>query len=92
MLDQIALLVGLFAVPLIALKLGNRFRDQTPSKRRFFWGAVIGHTLGMTVTGRAAALQQEVRNVARAVAATVRRIRAGEMHRGDEGLAPPRPK
>ena len=50
MLDRIALLIGLFAVPLIALKMGNRFRDQSPPKRRFFWGAVIGHMLGMTVT------------------------------------------
>ena len=50
MLDRIALLLGLFAVPLIALKLGNRFRDQTPSKRRFFWGAVIGHMCGICVT------------------------------------------
>jgi uncharacterized membrane protein YcfT len=50
MVDRIALLIGLFAVPLIALKMGNRFRDQPPTKRRFFWGAVIGHSLGMVVT------------------------------------------
>ena len=50
MLDRIALLIGLFAVPLIALKMGNRVRDQTPPKRRFFWGAVIGHMLGMCIT------------------------------------------
>jgi multimeric flavodoxin WrbA len=41
---------------------------------------------------RAAALQEEVRNVARAVAATVRRLRAGQLHAGDEGIVPPRPK
>jgi MFS family permease len=49
-LDQIALLVGLFAVPLLALRIGNRFRDQTPSRRRIFWGAVLGHSFGMMVT------------------------------------------
>ena len=41
---------------------------------------------------RAAAFQEEVRNVARATAATVRRLRAGQLHRGDEGIVPPRPK
>lgn len=41
---------------------------------------------------RATALQQEVRNVARAVAATIARIRTGLHHQGDEGLPPPRPK
>ena len=41
---------------------------------------------------RAAAFQEEVRNVARAVAATVRRLRAGQLHPGDEGIVPPRPQ
>jgi len=41
---------------------------------------------------RASALQEEVRNVGRAVAATVRRLRAGQLHEGGEGLKPPRPK
>ena len=41
---------------------------------------------------RATALQDEVRNVGRAVAGAVRQIRAGRMHEGDEGLKPPRPK
>ncbi len=44
------------------------------------------------VLDREAAFHDEVRNVARAVAATVRRLRAGQLHQGDEGLARPRPK
>jgi len=41
---------------------------------------------------RSTAFQEEVRNVGRAVVATVSRIRAGQMHLGDEELKPPRPK
>ncbi|MCE3264637.1 MAG: flavodoxin family protein [Pseudoduganella sp.] len=41
---------------------------------------------------RSAAFQEEVRNVGRALAATVRRIRAGQAHQGDDGLVAPRPK
>jgi hypothetical protein len=36
--------------------------------------------------------QEEVRNVARAVAATVRDIRAGKVHSADARLKSPRPK
>ncbi len=38
------------------------------------------------------AVQEELRNVARAVIAAVRRLRAGTLHRPDEGLSAPRPK
>jgi len=41
---------------------------------------------------RATGFQEEVRNVGRAVAGAVGRIRAGQLHEGDEGLKPPRPK
>jgi multimeric flavodoxin WrbA len=44
------------------------------------------------VLDRATALQEEVRNVARAVAATVSRLRSGREVPGDEGLHAPRPK
>jgi len=44
------------------------------------------------VLDRATDFQQEVRNVARAVAATIGRIRAGRHHEGDEGLPRPRSK
>ena len=50
MLDRLALLLGFFAGPLLALRLGNRFRDRSVPARRIFWGAVIGHSLGMIVT------------------------------------------
>lgn len=56
MIDQIAFLVGLFAAPLVALRLGNRFRDQSASHRRLFWGIIIGHTCGMIVAVSAAML------------------------------------
>ena len=39
-----------------------------------------------------AAMQAEVRNVARAIDRTVRAIRAGQRAAGDEGLVDPRPK
>ena len=38
------------------------------------------------------AMQEEVRNVARAVANAVRLLREGRLKRLDEGLKPPRPK
>ena len=56
MISRIALLLGLLVVPLLALKLGNRFRDQGARHRRIFWGAVLGHTLGMAMTMVAALL------------------------------------
>ena len=41
---------------------------------------------------RDAAVQEEVRNVARAVAAAVAQLRAGNLPNPDAGLRPPRPK
>jgi len=41
---------------------------------------------------RDSGFQEEVRNVGRAVAAAVRRIREGKLHLGDEELKAPRPK
>lgn len=45
-----ALLAGLFAVPALLLWLGHRLRHRTPAARGVFWGALLGHTLGMLVT------------------------------------------
>ena len=56
MIDRIALLIGLFAAPVIALRLGNRFRDQSTTHRRVFWGLVIGHTCGLLLAVSAAML------------------------------------
>jgi len=44
------------------------------------------------ILDRATGFQEEVRNVGRAVAGAVGRIRAGQLHEGDDGLKPPRPK
>ncbi len=49
-LDRVALLVGLFLVPALVLRLGNRFRDQSAGRRRAFWGAILGHSCGLIVT------------------------------------------
>jgi hypothetical protein len=45
-----ALLIGLFIVPLVLLWMGQRLRRRTAAWRGMFWGAVIGHALGMLAT------------------------------------------
>ena len=44
--EAIALLGGLFIVPLILLAVGKKFRTRSPRVRRAFWYVVIAHTLG----------------------------------------------
>ncbi|MGH7637898.1 MAG: hypothetical protein ACREOK_09625 [Gemmatimonadaceae bacterium] len=39
----VALLVGLFVIPLIILGLGHRLRRRSPTQRRVFWGALVGY-------------------------------------------------
>lgn len=39
----VALLVGLFVVPVVLLVLGHRLRRRTPTQRRAFWGALVGY-------------------------------------------------
>ena len=46
-LSLLALLAGLFIVPVVLLWLGHRLRRRTAPSRSAFWGAVAGHTLGM---------------------------------------------
>lgn len=43
----LALLVGLFGVPVVLLWLGHRLRRHSPRRRAVFWGATIGYVLGM---------------------------------------------
>jgi len=57
-----------------------------------YLGYYQSYALSHEELDRATTFQDEVRNVARAVAATVKRLRAGQMHEGDEGIVPPRPK
>jgi len=47
---RLALLLGLFIVPLFLLALGHRLRDGGPQHRAAFWGGVIGHTVAMVVS------------------------------------------
>lgn len=49
-LPMLALLAGLFVVPVGLLWMGHRLRRRTPAWRGAFWGAVAGHVLGMLVS------------------------------------------
>jgi uncharacterized membrane protein len=42
---NIALLLGLFAVPAVLLALGHRLRERSHRQRGAFWGGVIGHSV-----------------------------------------------
>ena len=59
-LSMLALLLGLFAVPAVALALGHRIAKRPARQRGAFWGIVVGHTIAMLVA-TAAALYQPVR-------------------------------
>lgn len=52
--EHVALLAGLFAVPVLLLALGHRLRNRPPFWRRVFWGAVAGHSIALVVTLAAA--------------------------------------
>ena len=39
----VAMLVGLFVIPIILLGLGHRMRRRTPTQRRIFWGGLVGY-------------------------------------------------
>lgn len=43
------LLAGLFLVPVALLWLGHRLRRRAPGARAVFWGATIGHSMGIIV-------------------------------------------
>jgi peptidoglycan biosynthesis protein MviN/MurJ (putative lipid II flippase) len=49
-LGLMALLAGLFVVPVALLWMGHRLRRRSAAWRGAFWGAVTGHALGMLVT------------------------------------------
>jgi len=44
-IHQLALLLGLFLVPLVALAIGHRLARRGPLARNGCWGLVGGHTL-----------------------------------------------
>ena len=43
---MIALILGLFIVPVVLLYLGHRLRRRPKRTRGIFWGALAGHTIG----------------------------------------------
>lgn len=45
----VALLAGLFGVPLLLLIWGHRLREHSPRQRRAFWGAVAGHCVAVII-------------------------------------------
>jgi hypothetical protein len=47
---RLALLAGLFILPVVLLTLGHRMRDRSARTKRLFWGGVIGHAIGIVVT------------------------------------------
>ena len=42
---QLAMLLGLFVVPGVALAVGHRLAKRGPVARNVFWGLVAGHTV-----------------------------------------------
>jgi hypothetical protein len=42
-IGTIAMLVGLFGVPVFLLWSGHRLRRRTPRQRAMFWGALVGY-------------------------------------------------
>lgn len=49
-LARLALLAGLFILPVVLLTLGHGMRDRSTRTKRLFWGGVIGHAVGIIVT------------------------------------------
>ena len=49
-LSLMALLIGLFVVPVVLLWMGQRLRRRSGRWRAVFWGAVVGYVIGMIVT------------------------------------------
>lgn len=41
----IALLIGLFVVPLVLLALGHRSRRRSAAQRAVFWGGLLGYLI-----------------------------------------------
>lgn len=53
-IHQVALLLGIFVVPLLALVLGHRLARRGPIARNVFWGLVAGHTVAALAASIAA--------------------------------------
>lgn len=53
-LSMLALLLGLFVVPAVALALGHRLAKRPARQRGAFWGVVFGHTVAVVAATTAA--------------------------------------
>ena len=42
-IGTLAMLIGVFGVPVILLRWGHRLRRQSPRRRGMFWGGLIGY-------------------------------------------------
>lgn len=49
-LSMLALLAGMFGVPVLLLWLAHRLRRRPPLWRAVFWGATAGYVAGMLVS------------------------------------------
>lgn len=45
----VALVLGLFGVPIALLVYGHKLRRRTPRERGAFWGALVGHCVAATL-------------------------------------------
>lgn len=53
-IHHVALLLGMFGIPLVALMIGFKFRKRTTRTRAIFWGAILGHGIATVVASVAA--------------------------------------
>ena len=49
MIAGVALIAGLFLVPLALLAVGHRFRSRPARRQRIFWGGTIGYFAGVVI-------------------------------------------
>lgn len=48
-IGTLVFIVGLYIVPLALLAWGHKIRRLSPTSRRAFWGAIIGHCVAGTL-------------------------------------------
>lgn len=55
-MGPLAMLLGIFGVPLALLWLGHRLRRRSPRERGIFWGALLGHLSALVTATLASVL------------------------------------
>lgn len=58
-INLIAMLLGVFVVPILLLWMGHKMRRRSVLWHRAFWGAVAGHMLALLIGGLAAMFPPE---------------------------------